>query len=68
MLINPNSTKLGRTLLSFAGTLHSEPVLMQTFIDSDSFANKATGTLTRDRYKVPILFLVSFFRCAAIHR
>ena len=45
VLINPNSTKLGRTLLSFAGTLHSEPVLMQTFVDS--FANKATGTLTK---------------------
>ena len=45
VLVNPNSTKLGRTLFSFAGTLHSEPVLMQTFIDS--LANKATGTLTK---------------------
>ena len=45
VLINPNSAKLGRALLSFAGTLHSEPVLMQTFVDS--FANKATGTLTK---------------------
>ena len=45
VLFNTNSTKLGRTLLSFAGTLRSEPVLMQTFVDS--FSNKATGTLTK---------------------
>ena len=45
VLHDPMATKLGRTLLNFAGTVDSNLDLAQIF--ADVFSNKATGTLLK---------------------
>ena len=45
VLMDPNATRLGRTLVNFAGSLEPAEVITQIF--SDVFAPKSTGTLMK---------------------
>ena len=45
VLMNPSGTSLGRSLMSFAGTLTTDAELSQVFMDV--FAPKSTGTLVK---------------------